>query len=69
MTILQRRATMLAAAACGLLAAVPAAPALDAWMTEEAMRAAFVGKTLESIPRCRSHARTVLTGAVHHDYE
>jgi hypothetical protein len=47
MTILPRRAALLAVAVCGLLAAVPAAPALDAWMTEEAMRSAFIGKTLD----------------------
>ena len=47
MTNLPRRAALLAALACGLLLAAPAAPALDAWMTEEAMRAAFIGKTLD----------------------
>jgi hypothetical protein len=48
MTILPRRAAMLpAAVGILLLATMPAARALDAWMTEDAMRAAFIGKTLD----------------------
>jgi hypothetical protein len=48
MTFLPRRTALRAAAVSSvLLAGVSAAPALDAWMTEEAMRAAFIGKTLD----------------------
>ena len=47
MTILPRPAVLFTAAACGLLAAVPVAPASERWMTEEAMRSAFIGKTLD----------------------
>jgi len=48
MTILPRRAAMLpAAVGILLLATMPAVRALDAWMTEDAMRAAFIGKTLD----------------------
>jgi len=48
MTVLPIRASVLAAAAGGLLlVTMPAVHALDAWMTEAAMRAAFIGKTLD----------------------
>src|SRR5215510_2550196 len=48
MTVLPIRATALVAAAGSLLlVTVPAVRALDAWMTEAAMRAAFIGKTLD----------------------
>ena len=48
MTVLPIRATVLAAAAGSLLlVTMPAVRALDAWMTEAAMRAAFIGKTLD----------------------
>jgi hypothetical protein len=48
MTVARALATIAAAGGCALLGAAAPAPTLaPPWMTEEAMRAAFIGKTLD----------------------
>ncbi len=47
MTIQRMRAVFAVLAAAGPISAVSPAPAAIPWMTEEAMRAAFIGKTLD----------------------